>query len=64
MWPKFFKTISRLKCILEGEDGQDLVEYALLLTLLVMFVTASIRPLATLMSNAFSNIVAKFTSAL
>jgi pilus assembly protein Flp/PilA len=37
------------------EDGQDLIEYALLVALLALTCTAAISPLATAIRGAFSN---------
>ncbi|MGO8734577.1 MAG: Flp family type IVb pilin [Terriglobia bacterium] len=36
------------------EDGQDLIEYALLVTLLALGCTAAISPLATAISKTFN----------
>ncbi|MGO8734580.1 MAG: Flp family type IVb pilin [Terriglobia bacterium] len=37
------------------EEGQDLIEYALLVTLLALGCTAAISPLATAISSAFNS---------
>lgn len=48
----------------KNEQGQDLVEYALLLVLISLGVVASIRTLASAVSNAFSNAGANLTSVV
>ena len=52
----FRKLIGRLQALLRLEDGQDLVEYALLMTLMAAGITASTQRLAVLISSIFSNI--------
>lgn len=46
------------------EQGQDLVEYALLLVLISLGAVASIRTLANAVSNAYSNAAGNLTSAV
>lgn len=41
---------------LKKEDGQDLVEYALLIALIAFAATAGIKTLATNLNTAFTNI--------
>ena len=45
------------------DQGQDLVEYALLVVLISMGALASMRTLASAISDAFSNASANLTSA-
>jgi pilus assembly protein Flp/PilA len=45
-----------LKSSLMQEEGQDLVEYALVVALIALAATAGMRTLATDISNAFSSI--------
>ena len=45
------------------ENGQDLVEYALLVVLIALGAVASIRTLASAVSDAFSNAEVNLTSA-
>lgn len=52
-----------LQRLITEEQGQDLVEYALLLVLLSLGAVASIRTLASAIREAFSNATANFTSA-
>lgn len=45
------------------EQGQDLVEYALLIVLVSLAAVVSMRSLARAISDAYSNATANFTSA-
>jgi pilus assembly protein Flp/PilA len=45
------------------EEGQDLVEYALLVALVALAATAGMNTLATAINGAFANLGAKLTSA-
>ena len=44
-----------LKRLWEGEAGQDLTEYALLMVLIVLVAIASMQTIGTTISNVFSN---------
>jgi pilus assembly protein Flp/PilA len=46
------------------EEGQDLVEYALVVALLALGATASMKGLASAISSSFSKISTTFTTAL
>lgn len=52
----FRNLIGKLQSLLRLEDGQDMVEYALLITLMAAGITASTQRLASLISSIFSNI--------
>ena len=39
----------------KDEEGQDLIEYGLLITLIALAVTAAMTPLATAISKVFNN---------
>jgi pilus assembly protein Flp/PilA len=52
----------KLKRILQ-EDGQDLVEYVLVVALIAFAATAGMRTLATSINGAFSNVTNKLTIA-
>jgi pilus assembly protein Flp/PilA len=43
------------------EEGQDLTEYALLITLISLACVAALTPLATAISTVFGNAVTKLT---
>jgi pilus assembly protein Flp/PilA len=51
--------VSKLRIAIKGlkkEQGQDLVEYALLIALIAFAATAGIKTLATNLNTAFTNI--------
>jgi pilus assembly protein Flp/PilA len=48
---------------LMGDDGQDLVEYALIVSLIALAATAGMNTLATDINNAFSNLGTMLTNA-
>jgi pilus assembly protein Flp/PilA len=50
------KMYVKFQDLLNREEGQDLVEYALVLALIALGATASMRLIATNVSTAFSNI--------
>jgi pilus assembly protein Flp/PilA len=54
----------RLKTLKDREEGQDLVEYALVLALIALGATVSMQALAAAISTAFTTITAAFNSAL
>ena len=53
---KFSLLVLRLKGLLAEEQGQDLVEYALVLALIAFGATASMQALAGGINTAFNNI--------
>jgi len=55
------KLMNLLKKLWEEEEGQDLVEYGLLVVLISLFALASMQSLATGISNAFSNAAAQLS---
>lgn len=48
--------MSHLKNLFLNEDGQDLVEYALVVALIALAATAGMQTLASDISNAFNSI--------
>ena len=57
--------ISKLRLAIKGlmkEEGQDLVEYALLVALIAFAATTGVKGLATNINAAFSNIAAAVSS--
>jgi pilus assembly protein Flp/PilA len=54
----FFNLLVRLQTLTKREDGQDLVEYALLAALIALAAFASIGSIGTAISTQFSNIAA------
>ena len=51
-----------MKCLLLREEGQDLVEYALLVALIALACTVGMTALATSINGAFTTIGTKLTS--
>jgi Flp pilus assembly pilin Flp len=49
---------------MSGEEGQDLVEYALVIAFLVVTATASSKPMAIVLTTTLSNIATAFTNAV
>ncbi len=56
------KTKNLLLRLWREEEGQDLVEYALLLVLISLIAVASITTVGKAVSNAFSNAAANLTT--
>ncbi|MDR3750943.1 MAG: Flp family type IVb pilin [Terracidiphilus sp.] len=50
------KMYVKLQNLMDREEGQDLVEYALLIALIAFGATTAMKGLATGISTAFSNI--------
>ena len=57
------KLYIKMRCLLSQEEGQDLVEYALIVALIAIACIAGLRPLATAVNGAFSSISTTLTSA-
>jgi pilus assembly protein Flp/PilA len=54
MKDKLLKLSAKLQILLD-EEGQDLIEYALVVALIAFAATAGMSSLATAINNAFSN---------
>ena len=52
----------KIQSILTCEEGQDLIEYALIVALVAFAATASMKTLAAAINTAFSNTGTKLTS--
>jgi pilus assembly protein Flp/PilA len=50
------KVYFKIQTLLEREDGQDLVEYALLITLVSLAAVTGVRKVASAINLVFSNI--------
>jgi pilus assembly protein Flp/PilA len=50
------KLIDRLKALMRLEDGQDLVEYALIIALMATGATAGMKGLALVLFNAMTDL--------
>lgn len=56
--------IENLKAVLLQEDGQDLIEYALVVSLIAFAAIAGMNTLASDINTAFGNIGTKLTAAV
>lgn len=56
--------IENLKAVLLQEDGQDLIEYALVVSLIAFAAIAGMNTLAGDINTAFTNIGTKLTAAV
>jgi pilus assembly protein Flp/PilA len=56
MRPRYQRLILKLQCLRRREEGQDLVEYALILALIALGATVSMKALATAISTEFHTI--------
>ena len=61
---KLSARIENLKAVLLQEDGQDLIEYALVVALIAFAATAGMGTLATDINSAFQDIGTKLTAAI
>jgi pilus assembly protein Flp/PilA len=52
----------RIQNVLNGDEGQDLIEYALVVALIALAATAGMRNVATSINTAFSNIGTRLTT--
>jgi len=64
MWSGLWRHAKRLQCLLVREDGQDMVEYALLAMMVGVTATAASRPMATVLTTTLSNLATAFSSAI
>ena len=61
---KMLKLFVKLQTLIMLEEGQDMVEYALVLAIVALGATATMNPLAKILGGAFTNVGANITSAL
>jgi pilus assembly protein Flp/PilA len=61
---QLWKLAIKMQSILNSEDGQDLIEYALVVSLLAFAATAAMSGLATNISSVFAQIGTKLTSSV
>lgn len=52
----YLKTYLKFRDLMTREEGQDLVEYALLITLVALASVGGVRKVSTAISTVFSNI--------
>jgi pilus assembly protein Flp/PilA len=60
----FLKMYVKLQDLMSRDEGQDLVEYALVVALIALGATASMKSLATAISGAFASISTTFAGAI
>jgi len=63
MKDQLWKLSIKIQSILRGEEGQDLIEYALVVALIAFAATVGMGTLASDINNAFSTIGTKLTAA-
>jgi pilus assembly protein Flp/PilA len=63
MKDQLWKLSIKIQNILKGEEGQDLIEYALVVALIAFAATVGMGTLASDINNAFSSIGSTLTSA-
>ena len=64
MWTGCWHHVNRWRCLMLREDGQDLVEYALVIALIGVSSTAAMKPLAVVLTTELSNLATAFTNAV
>ena len=58
------KLSAKIQTLMLQEEGQDLIEYALVVALIAFAATAGMRTLATDINLAFTNIGTQLTTAI
>lgn len=56
MWSNLKRALFKLNYLAAREEGQDLVEYALVIALIAIVAVSSLHTLATKITTAFSSI--------
>jgi pilus assembly protein Flp/PilA len=59
---RIWKLSIKIQNILTSEEGQDLIEYALVVALIALAATAGMRTVATAINTVFGNIGTKLTT--
>jgi Flp pilus assembly pilin Flp len=59
MWSGYLRLISGLKTLMKREDGQDLVEYTLILALIGAGAVAVVKSFGIMIATSFANINAQ-----
>ena len=62
MKDKLMKLSVKMQTVLMSEEGQDLIEYALVVALIAFAATAGMGSLATALNKAFGNIGTTLTT--
>lgn len=55
----FLKMISKCQDLMNREEGQDLVEYALVVALIALVAAVALKPLGTAIAAQFTSIAAQ-----
>ena len=61
---KLWTLCIRMRDLMSSEDGQDLIEYALVVALIALGATAGMQTVAMDINNAFGTIGSNLTSAI
>jgi pilus assembly protein Flp/PilA len=64
MQPELWKLYVKMQNLMTREEGQDLIEYALVVALIAFAATVGMNTLASDINNAFASIGTTLTSAL
>ena len=64
MRPGLLRLFSGLRCLMTRGDGQDLVEYGLVIGMLALTLTASSQTFAVVITTTFNNLATGFTNAV
>jgi pilus assembly protein Flp/PilA len=59
---KAYIRMQTLRDVLKEEDGQDMVEYAIVMGLIALGATVSMKALATTIGTAFTSVGTKLTT--
>ncbi len=62
MYFKLWKLHAKMQSLIKREEGQDLIEYALVVALIAFAATAGMSSLATDINTAFTNIGTTLTT--
>ena len=62
MYFKLWKLYTEMQSLLKREEGQDLIEYALVVALIAFAATAGMSAVATDINTAFTNIGTTLTT--
>jgi len=64
MYIQLIKLRARMQNLMQLEEGQDLIEYALVVALIAFAATAGMSSLATAINSTFSTIGTTLTTAI
>ncbi len=59
----FLKLYIKIQALLSQDEGQDLIEYALIVALIALACTAGMKALATAINTGFTNLGTTLTSS-